>query len=267
VSLAKLIPANYYNKLDIKAFCCSVQITIVVKDKHCYNCQRKRKYRPKTEMMTMFKVKCTMISFRGDEQKYPCHFNYKIGDEFYYNGVNFTGRICPGLLASMMPVVHGVYLLGNKYSENIMYRYRGHDTRDPAMTKYDGVGFRPIAATIEPDSDVTKIKVGHFLCSDDRTLAHFSCEPVDISDSDYAQPFYRREIAILEKVEQEPGIKTSEIVERFNEFERDNISPPLTKSLLRVLLEALVDMKYIEMRDGKIYATGRQPPSRPQIGK
>ncbi len=62
----------------------------------------------------MFKVKCTLVSFEGDEQKYPCHFNYKIGDEFDYDGVNFRGRICPGLLASMMPVVHGVFLLGYK---------------------------------------------------------------------------------------------------------------------------------------------------------
>jgi len=215
----------------------------------------------------MFKVKCTLISFKGDEQKHPCHFNYKIGDEFYYDGVHFTGRICPGLLASMMPVVHGVYLLGNKYSENIMYRYRGSDARDPEMAKYDGAGFRPIPSPpVDPNSDVGKIKVGHFLCADDRTLAHFSCEPVDISDSDYAQPFYRREIAILEKVTEEPGIKTAEIIDRFPDFERNKISPPLTKGLLRVLLEALIDMKYIEVRDGKAYSTGRQPPSHPRTG-
>jgi uncharacterized repeat protein (TIGR04076 family) len=215
----------------------------------------------------MFKVQCTLISFKGDEQKYPCHFNYKIGDQFYYDGVNFTGRICPGLLASMMPVIHGVYLLGNKYSENIMYRYRGHDVRDPAMMKYDGAGFRPIVSAPDTDADVTKVKVGHFLCGDDRTLAHFSCEPVDLSDSDYAQPFYRREIAILKKIKDEAGIQISEIIKRFNDFERKQISPPLTHALVRVLLEALVDMRYIEVRDGRAYATNRQPPSLPQIGQ
>jgi uncharacterized repeat protein (TIGR04076 family) len=216
----------------------------------------------------MYKVKCTLVSFEGDEQKYPCHFNYKIGDGFCYDGVNFTGRICPGLLASMMPVIHNVFLLGNKYSENIMYRYRGHDIRDPAMTKYDGAGFRPgEEPAAEPDGDFKKFKAGHFLCSDSRTLAHFSCEPVDLSDSDYAQPFFRREIAILEKIEGEAGIKTGDIIKRFTGFERNKISPPLRPALMRVLLEALADMGYIEVHHGKAYATGRQPPGRPRIGQ
>jgi hypothetical protein len=89
---------------------------------------------------------------------------------------------------------------------------------------------------------------------------------VDISDSDYAQPFYRREIAILEKIKKEPGIKTDEIIGRFTDFEREKISPPLTPVLLGVLLDALADMNYIEIRDGRAYATGRQPPGRPKIG-
>jgi uncharacterized repeat protein (TIGR04076 family) len=210
----------------------------------------------------MFKVRCRLIAFEGDEDTYPCHFNYKISDEFYYDGVTFTGRICPGLLASMMPVVHGVYMLGNKYFENVMYRYRGRDARDPAMAKYDGVGFRPL----EAPADFPKARGGHFVCGDTRTLAHFICEPVDISDSEYAQPFYRRELAVLEKIDKEPGIKTDDIIGRFTDFEREKISPPLTPALLRVLLDALADMAYIEVREGRAYATGRQPSSRPPTG-
>jgi uncharacterized repeat protein (TIGR04076 family) len=211
----------------------------------------------------MFKVRCRLTAFEGDEATYPCHFNYKIGDEFYYDGVSFTGRICPGLLAPMMPVVHGIYLLGNKYVENVMYRYRGHDARDPAMMKYDGAGFRPLKT---PEESQLKARGGHFVCGDTRTLAHFSCEAIDLSDSDYAQPFYRREIAVLEKIEGEPGINIDKILSRFSDFARDKISPPLTPVLLGVLLDALADMSYIEIRDGKAYATGRQPPNRPVIG-
>ena len=92
----------------------------------------------------MFKVRCKLIGFEGDTENYPCHFHYKIGDEFYFDGENFTGRICPGLFATMMPVIHGIFLLGHKYSENVMYMYRGHDALDPSMAKYDGVGFRPL---------------------------------------------------------------------------------------------------------------------------
>jgi uncharacterized repeat protein (TIGR04076 family) len=211
----------------------------------------------------VFKVRCKLIAFEADESEYPCHFNYKIGDEFYYDGVNFTGRVCPGLLASMMPVVHGIYLLGNKYVDNVMYRYRGHDVRDPEMTKYDGAGFRPMEV---PDFSNNKFRGGHFICGDTRTLAHFSCEPVDLSDSDYAQPFYRREIAVLEKIEKEPGIETDKILGKFSDFERDKISPPLSPVLLNLILDALADVGYIEVRDGKAYPTGKEPPSRPVIG-
>ncbi|MCK4862725.1 MAG: TIGR04076 family protein [Dehalococcoidales bacterium] len=223
----------------------------------------------------MFKVRCKLIEFVADVEEYPCHFHYKIGDEFHYDGVSFTGRICPGLFASMMPVIHGVFLLGNKYSENVMYLYRGHDALDPAMARYDGVGFRPLPLENDagkPDEALRtkartgKARGGHFLCGDHRTLAHFACEPVDLSDSDYAQPFYRREIAILEKVEKEAGIKIDEILDRFTDFERDKISPPLNSVLLEVLMDALTDMGYIDIRDGRAYATGKEPPSRPEIG-
>jgi uncharacterized repeat protein (TIGR04076 family) len=227
----------------------------------------------------MFKVRCKLMSFEKDEKKHPCHFNYKIGDEFYYDGVYFTGRICPGLLASMTPVIHGVYLLGNKYTENIMYRYRGPDTRDPSMAQYDGAGFRPVKDSDEDagqdeeklfcwnDPRTGKSKGSHFLCGDNRILAHFKCEPVDLSESEYAQPFYRRSIAILERIEAEPGIRISEILGRFTQFEREEIAPVLTAPFVEVLLDALEDVSYIEIRDGRAYATGKEPPSRPQIGQ
>jgi uncharacterized repeat protein (TIGR04076 family) len=225
----------------------------------------------------MFKVKCKLVGFEKGVEKHPCHFNYEIGEEFYYDGVNFTGRICPGLLPSMMPVVHGVYLLGNRYNDNIFYRYRGNDMRDPSMAVYDGVGFRPLKTTPEDeaaraelfpnDPKTGKSKGAHFLCGDHRILAHFSCEPVDLSNSEYAQPFYRRGIAILEKIEAEPGIITGEILSRFTQFEREEIAPVLTPVLMQVLLEALEDVNYIEIRDGRTYATGKEPPSRPKIGR
>jgi hypothetical protein len=209
-------------------------------------------------------VRCELLTFEADEEKFPCHFKYKLGDEIYFDGVYFTGRICPGLFASMMPVVHGVYLLGYKFSENIMYRYRGHDVRDPSMEKYDGTGFRPakspktgpsgkIGEVMTFDSKTGRARGAHFVCADERTLAHFPCEPVDLSD-------------ILEKIEAEPGIQTKEILHRFTDFERHEIGPILTPVLLDVLLEALTDMKYTETRKDGLYATGKEPPSRPIIG-
>ena len=224
----------------------------------------------------MYKVRCKMIGFDGDEKTYPCHFGYKVGDEFYYDGVHFTGRICPGLFASMMPVIHSTFLQGNKYSENIMYMYRGYDVPDPSMARYDGVGYRPeknlpagyaekMRQVFHRNPKSGRVNGGHFVCTDSRTVVHFICEPVDLSDSEYAQPFYRRSIAILEKIEKEDGIKIDEILDRFTEFEKDSISPRMTPSLFQVLLEALDDMNYIDIRDGRAFVTGRQPPSRPKI--
>jgi hypothetical protein len=208
---------------------------------------------------------------------FPCHFNYKIGEEFYYDGVYFTGRICSSLMVNMMPIIYGVHLLGQKFCENIPYRYRGLDTRDAAMARYDGIGFRPrkeipqavqekSGGVLPAASKTEKARGAHFSCSDIRTLAHFSCDPVDLSDSESCLPYYRRNIAILEKIEAEPGIKTDDILKRFTDFEKDEISPPLTPVLLQVLLEALDDLQYIQIIDGQARATGRQPPSRPKIG-
>ena len=226
----------------------------------------------------MYKVKCTMIGFVQDETAHPCHFNYKIGDEIYYDGDSFTGRICPGLIAGMMPVVYSMYQLGHKYSETVAFRYRGADERDPESEKYDGAGFRPVGPIEDPatvgrkpgkyhaNSPTGRSRGHHFFCSDQRTLAHFCCIPVDLSDSMYSQPFYRRAIAILEKIEAEPGLKTSDILDRFSEFQKNEIAPRLTPVFTGVLLEALEDMDYIEINDGKAFATGKEPPSRPDLG-
>ena len=93
------------------------------------------------------------------------------------------------------------------------------------------------------------------------------CRPTSGSHTRQPQPFYRRSIAILEKIEAEPGIETGSILGRFTSFEKDDISPPLTPVLLQVLLEALYDMGYVKIHDGRATTTGKEPPSRPEIGK
>ncbi len=44
-----------------------------------------------------FKIKATLVEFMGDEKSFPCHFCYKIGDSFIYDGEEFQGRVCPGI--------------------------------------------------------------------------------------------------------------------------------------------------------------------------
>ncbi len=220
----------------------------------------------------MYKVRCKLVNFLGDVENYPCHFNYEIGDEIYYDGLHFTGGICPYMIIPMMPVISGVHLLGHNYHKNKPFRYRGWDRRDPSMAKYDGIGWRPRKQASEafflPESSKADwaTRAAHFICADVRTLALFTVEPVDLSDSGINAAFYRRAIAILEKIEAEPGIQTTEILGKFTEFEREDISPPLTPPLVEVLLGALSDMAYITIQYGEAQSTGRQPPSRPKIG-
>jgi uncharacterized repeat protein (TIGR04076 family) len=225
----------------------------------------------------MFKVKCTLIAFDGDEETFPCHFNYKIGDEISYDGVYFSGRICQGLFPTMFPIVHNVHLMGNRYPGNIAFKYRTFDVRDPAMAKYDGLGFAPRKSvpdrvpestkTLHPMLHKDKIRGMRFGCLDTRTLAQFSCQAVDLSDADYCQPFYRRAVRILDRISAEPGIKAPEILASFSAFEREEISPILTSALMGVLLTGLEDVGYIEIgEDGSNVATGKEPPSRPKIG-
>jgi uncharacterized repeat protein (TIGR04076 family) len=225
----------------------------------------------------MFKVRCRLIAFDGDEETFPCHFNYKIGDEFYYDGVYFTGRICQGLFPTMFPIIHNVHLMGNGYPGNIAFKYRTFDVRDPNMAKYDGLGFAPRKSvpeqiprsmmTLHPTLHKENVRGMRFGCLDTRTLAQFSCQAVDLSDADYCQPFYRRAIQILDRIATEPGINAEGLLERFSLFERDEISPCLTPALMAVMLNGLEDVGYVEIRDdGAVTVTGKEPPSRPKIG-
>ena len=227
----------------------------------------------------MYTVRCKLVNFDGDVEKAPCHIGYEIGDEIYYDGAYFTGKVCGGLMLAMVPVVYGVHVLGHKYSENTAFRYRGLDQRDPSMAKYDGVGMRPVKKGISDEgknkrpgifppvnSKTGKARGAHFTCADTRTMAHFMCEPVDLSDTPNLRPFYYRAMSLLYKIEAEPGIKVDDILSRFTDFEREDISPPLTPVLRQVLMEALEDMDYITIEEGKATATGREPPRRPKIG-
>lgn len=225
----------------------------------------------------MFKVKCTLIAFDADEKEFPCHFNYRIGDEIYYDGDRFEGRVCPGLIATLMPVVYNVHELGNGYSSNMLFKYRGLDVRDPDMAKYDGLGFSPRKSfpenappslkKLHPSASKTeKAKGMRVCCLDNRTAAQFSVVAIDLSDAPYCQPMYRRAVSVLDRIEAEPGIGIEGLLSKFTPFERDEISPPLTPVFMEVLLYALADVGYVEMRDGRPYRTEKKLPSRPVIG-
>ena len=224
----------------------------------------------------VYKVRCRLARFEGDPENFPCHFHYKLGDEIWYDGDKITGSICPHILLPMMPMIYGMHTLGNNFAKSMPFRYRGMDVPGPEMVKYDGQGWKPRrefpkelmskqTSVFPMQSKTDKAKGAHFICPDTRTLAHFAVEAVDLSDAPFCEPFYRRAMAVLYKVEAEPGIAADAILGSFTEFARDEVSPPLTPVFVEVLLEALEDMGYVTIAEGKVTATGKEPPSRPEL--
>lgn len=210
-----------------------------------------------------FKVKCRFVSFMGDEERFPCHFGYKIGDQFIYDGEKFIGRICSGLLASMTPVILALHRFGNAGPERITFRYHGLSARDPNMKKYDGIGLRPLQEPPEGadarhvavrDKPATELQKGwYFVCGDSRTTALFVAEPYDLADVGAVLPEYRRQMSLLDKIKTEPGLTPKEVLAKFTEWERDEIYPQLTPIYTRLLIDELAATGYIELREGKAY--------------
>jgi uncharacterized repeat protein (TIGR04076 family) len=190
-----------------------------------------------------FKVRMKLLDFAGDAKKWPCHFEYKIGDEFIYDGEKFTGRVCPWVIPEVFPVIHAIHIVGRKYGERIGFRY-----------------MRP--AEGNPEAPF-RLKAGHvyterqrgwtYMCPDFKTHAFFIIEPfglVNAAGAEFGWQ-YNYEMTILEKIKEEPGLTADKILNKFSEQERERIQP----TYVQIMLEELVDADYIEIRDGKAYPT------------
>jgi hypothetical protein len=212
----------------------------------------------------MFKVKCTLVGFMNDVEKFPCHFDYEIGESFTYDGSTIEGRICPGVLLNMVPTIWQTFFMGNRAYERILFKYSGLDAKDPSMKKYDGIGFRPLkeapaggggksGIVVTPEIPTSLKGKGSFACADCRTSAYFLVETIDLASGGYALPFYKREISILEKVKENPGMTVENILASYPDFEREEIHPPMNPLLVQLMLEELAEVGYVELRDGKAY--------------
>ena len=111
----------------------------------------------------MFQVKATVVGFMGDEEKYPCHFQHKIGDEFIYDGEKYVGRICPGLSTVVVPRMMDFFAAGPRMVPSPQYYYAFWyapvSRKDAARKIYDGIGFRNILKSeIEPPRHIAALK-------------------------------------------------------------------------------------------------------------
>ena len=212
----------------------------------------------------MFKVKGTFVGFMNDSEKYPCHFDYKPGETFTYDGEKIEGRICPGVLLTMVPTVWQTFFMGNRAYERILFKYSGLSVKDPTKKEVDGIGFRPLKETVTDNDNRSTIvstperptrlkQETGFACADCRTSAYFSVETVDLASGGYTLPYYRREMSILEKVKEQPGMDASDILDSFTEAEKEDIYPPLHKVNVQLMLEELEETNYVTIKDGRAF--------------
>lgn len=211
-----------------------------------------------------FKIKCTLTEFLADVEHFPCHFNYKIGDSFTYDGAYFEGAICPHALVNLMPMIYNIMFMGNSGVERMLLRYSGLSCRAPEMKKYDGVGFKPLkeppaAANEKLVNVLSALPLDRFekgwsvVCPDARTLANFLIEPVDLAAGGDCRPYYNRQMSLLEKIKADPGLTPEGLLEKYTKWEREDVYPPLIPFNTWLLLQEMAQVGYIEMRDGKAY--------------
>jgi uncharacterized repeat protein (TIGR04076 family) len=223
----------------------------------------------------MFKVKATVVDFIGDKEKYPCHHQYNMGDEFVFDGANFIGGICPSLAISVVPKMMELHSAGPRYKDYVHYYpflYAPVSKEDPSLKKYDGLGYRNIFTTYtEPKYNVANLvgsgafqwpppdkRITHrdirVICPDYRTSVVVKIEAFDLSDKGRNIPYYRREMAILDKLIKKPGIRKDEIIGEFSKEQIEGIYPALSQVMVESLLEELELMDYLEIENEKVFA-------------
>lgn len=229
----------------------------------------------------MFKVKATVLRFSNDDDHYPCHFRYKVGDEVIFDGEKYIGRVCPHMLTQLGQLFSEFFASGGRHKEGeapgayMPFWHSPFSAYDPSMKKYDGVGFRP---TLErPDEnykfvpDVSLFDTppgGKYIigkgtdkqiieahCGDPYTTAYFRIEAVDLAEWGDARPYFRRAIAILGRIAAKPGVAMDKIIDEFTDFERDNVYPSLGQNMVASLVGELELMGYVTVQDNKVTIT------------
>lgn len=226
----------------------------------------------------MFQVKATLIMFLGDLENYPCHFGHKIGDEIIFDGERYIGRLCSDVWPSLTQKVMDLHAAGPRYIDPGYYNpfwYAPCSKADPGMKKYDGLGYRNVLKTIEPPPynmanlvppnafkwpphpERTVAKDAAVVCPDLRSSAVFVLEAFDLSEKGYDTPYFRRQMAILDKVLNRPGIEMDKILDTFSKQSQEEIYPALSPQIMEPLTEELEIMDYLKVENGKVSVTGK----------
>jgi uncharacterized repeat protein (TIGR04076 family) len=232
----------------------------------------------KPKEVMMFKVKITVVGFLGDEEKYPCHFQHKIGDEIIYDGEKFVGRLCSGVQTEVAEKALILFKAGPRYVEPGNYYafwYAPVSAKDPSLKKYDGLGFRNVFETYKEPRyhmanmipknafkwppyearDIAKDPI--VVCGDVRTAVVFKLEAFDVADAGFVVPYFRRQMVILSKVLAKQGIQVAEILNEFSKEEIETIYPALSPIMIEILVEELELVGHVRVDDGKVTVTDK----------
>lgn len=229
----------------------------------------------------MFKVKATVVNFLGDKERYPCHHQHQLGDEFIFDGEKFLGTICPSLAIDVVPKMMQLHSAGPRFKDYIFYYpflYAPQSVDDPDSKKLDGLGYKNVFDNFtEPKYSMANLAgSGGFkwpppekrpahrgvrvICPDYRTSVVVSIEAFDLSDKGRNLPFFRREMSLLDKILNKPGIEANKILAEFTAQQIDGIYPALSQVMIESLLEEMEVMGYIEIRDGKVFGCPKAGP-------
>jgi uncharacterized repeat protein (TIGR04076 family) len=229
----------------------------------------------------MFKVKATVVNFLGDKQRYPCHHQYQLGDEFIYDGASFEGSVCPSLAIALVPKMIELHAAGPRYRDYLFYYpflYAPLSVDDPESKKLDGLGYKNVLSNYqEPPYHMSKLASSDsftwpprqerfkqrdikLICPDYRTSVVVKVEAFDLSDKGRNIPFFRREMAILDKVIKNPGISAKRILKEFTRKQIEEIYPALGQAMVDSLLEEMEVVGYLEIREGKVFASPKAGP-------
>jgi uncharacterized repeat protein (TIGR04076 family) len=224
----------------------------------------------------MYKVRATVIGPLGDESRYPCHFNYKKGDEIIWTGAEYKGRICPAILNTLSQKVQALYTAGPRYIEPGYYHafwYAPPSLYDPSLKKFDGIGFKPVLRTIPddpfgmsilrpansfkwpPHPERTVAKNITLICPDLRTSILFKLEAFDLSDDGDSVTYFRRNMCIIDRISSKPGIAIDAILNLFTKEEVEGIYPALSQMLVYCLIDDMAVVGYVNVEEGKVTAT------------
>ena len=224
----------------------------------------------------MFQVKATVIGFKGDEERYPCHFQHKVGDEFIWDGEKFIGRICPYLAGDAVNQMLTLAKTGPRKvnpSYFLSFWYAPTSRKDPSKKKYDGLGFcnvlgpdegapahlpqfmPPGVFTWPPPTDRCHGMGGVITCGDIRTMVAMRLQAFDLSDKGDSIPYFRREMSILHKVLAKPGIAVNKLLAEFSKDEIEIPYPALGEVIIDMFCEELEVIGYLAITEGKATVT------------